>query len=147
MHTQENYPPVAVTPTPEAIPAWLNHYGYEERYIALINATVVGHIQLVPSEEGEHGLTILTAELGLPANTHVKEVARLFTSLDYRHMGVGETLLNHAVAKVENTGGRATLCVNDSQTSAINLYLRTGWVPIGTYTGAYTGEPVLGFLH
>lgn len=68
----------------------------------------------------------------LPSNSHVLQIHGLAVDPDFRRAGIGQTLVEHAIAEAQRRGAsKIWLCVFEPNAAARALYLRCGFGVVG----------------
>ena len=131
------YPPRAVVAAGDTA-KWLMQYPGMYRAVALVDGRAVGHVQIVPTigENGTKTLRNVGVDKYFSANIQVHrmfEVARLFVGKEYHGKGLGKLLLENAVKHLQDRDLLPVLCVEETQTYAIDMYGKSGWKLCGTF--------------
>jgi GNAT superfamily N-acetyltransferase len=115
--------------------AWLTPHGLIAAWIALIGATVIGHVALgaIDPEADSH----LSKAAGRPAG-ELSEIKRLFVVPSARRSGVALALLDGAARHALALRLHPILETTADRASAIRLYERNGWRRIGTSVATWT---------
>ena len=100
---------------------WLDSGGSLNRFVALVDGEVVGHIQIIASRP------LLTAHLlsqsiDTLGNDGFAEIAKLFVNPDFGRRNIGALLLNKTFEVSRNLGFQAASSVVDTATAALRLY-------------------------
>ncbi|MYW66984.1 GNAT family N-acetyltransferase [Streptomyces sp. SID8379] len=122
VHREDGYP----TDWPADPPGWLGGDTYGTAWVARWDERVVGHIALVRPDGGDIAPGLLVP------GTQVGVVSRLFVDPVARGHRIGALLLARSTEHARAHGERAVLDVVDTDTAAIGLYERLGWVFLGT---------------
>lgn len=131
------YPPRAVVENGDTA-KWLMQYTGMYRAVIIVNGQAVGHVQIVPGlgNDGNKILRNVGMDKYFAENTEVSkmfEIARLFVGREHHGKGLGKLLLESAVKHLLKAGLIPVLCVEETQTHAIDLYGKSGWHLCGTF--------------
>ena len=108
---------------------WLEAPAYVARWVAVADQRVVGHVGVAAP-----GPDVIEAVDALGISPAL-EVVRMGVDPAVRQGGVGDALLRHAMAFIEENGARGVLAVLHQQKAAKRLYDRHGWRQVGAILG------------
>jgi cystathionine gamma-synthase len=141
--TTGTYPPASVENSDEAIGEWLERYFAATRLVAVDNeGTIVGHIQLVPAEDGDPDVATALENAGIDPKSCL-ESARLFVAPEAQNRGVGRHLKRESAKIAWNLGKRPVSTVMVTQTGSMALNQKEEWVERGRFIGVSGVENVL----
>lgn len=127
VHSSDGYPVEGV----DDPHGWLTGGQVLRAWVAELGGAVVGHVAVSEPQKDDAAVQkwLQTTE---GARTQPAVLNRLFVTKHARGRAVGARLLQTATAYAESLGRRLVLDVMTKDRTAIRLYERLGWRPLGT---------------
>ena len=134
------YPPAQdADASVESFGSWLLQGPVIERWVAVVDGRVVGHVALADAH------SYLTNYLDDPTLDGLCEVNQLFVDSEMRGHGTGLLLVEHVLAAAAELQRPVGLAVVAESLAARRLYARSGLTEVGAFEGRHGTNYV--FLH
>lgn len=127
VHRDDGYP----VNWPEQPDEWLSQPHLLDAWIAELGVSLVGHVVLSRSGEGDAAPGLWSERSGRSKDL-AAVVSRLFVAPRARGHGIGALLVSRAVEEARRRGLHPVLDVVASDTAAAALYERLGWELMAT---------------
>lgn len=135
--SDSTYPPQQdAEATVESFSEWLLNAPVLQRWVALVDGVVAGHVLLTPAHEY---LTDFLDTKKYPT-THERgfaEIAKFFVSPDFQGHGLGDLLFRTACAVSEDLLMQPGLAVVSTSEKAVRFYAHHGMHKIGSFHGIH----------
>lgn len=132
-----SYPPLQdAKRTPESFADWLIREPVLNRWIAVVDGEIVGHIA---TANPHLYITDFLASIAYDLTTadQFGEIVKFFVDPSAQHVGVGQTLLAHALISLHAMGLQPILAVVAESRSARRIYAHIGMKQLGYFEGIH----------
>ncbi|MCZ7413816.1 GNAT family N-acetyltransferase [Streptomyces sp. WMMC897] len=133
VHARDGYP----VNWPDRPGTWLGPAGQLGAWVAELSGRVVGHVALSRGAPDDVAPGLWAARHGAPGDA-TAVVNRLYVAPGARGHRIGAVLLGHVTAEARRHSLHPVLDVVASDTSAVALYERRGWEPLGVTEQAWS---------
>lgn len=131
----EKYPPLHnAEPTSEFLTSWLMEEDTINRWVAVLDGNIAGHISTVKAHVylTEH---LKNAGIKFLNEKGVTEISKFFVNPLYQKHGAGKNLFAHAIDASKAEGYSVALAVISTSIDAIRFYQKAGLVSTGYFDG------------
>lgn len=131
----EKYPPLHnAEPTTAFLSSWLMEENAVNRWVAVLDGNVAGHISTVKAHPYLTG-HLKNVGVEFLNKKGVAEISKFFVNPLYQKHGAGKRLFAHAIDVSKHEGYAVALAVISTSTDAIRFYQKAGLVGTGYFDG------------